>query len=180
MPNVLSIIGATYAGADRARALGAYGLVMGLAAVVRVRAASAAPGQCSGAPLLAPRLFQRRSVSAGLVTQLALWCGQASFFLVLALYLQQRRGMSALHAGLVFTILAVAYVATSAQAPALNERYGRRLLAIGALVLAVGHGLLLEPQPARARPERRCVRPSRELPRDRARATEPGDGASPR
>src|SRR3981081_3141606 len=33
MPNVLSIIGATYAGPDRTRALGVYGLVMGLAAV---------------------------------------------------------------------------------------------------------------------------------------------------
>jgi MFS family permease len=33
MPNVLSIIGATFQGPDRARALGIYGLVMGLAAV---------------------------------------------------------------------------------------------------------------------------------------------------
>ncbi len=33
MPNVLSIIGATYTGPDRTRALGVYGLVMGLAAV---------------------------------------------------------------------------------------------------------------------------------------------------
>ena len=41
------------------------------------------------------------------------WCGQASFFLVLALYLQQGRGLSALHAGLVFTILAVSYLAAS-------------------------------------------------------------------
>ena len=33
MPNVLSIIGVLYTGADRARALSAYGMVMGLAAV---------------------------------------------------------------------------------------------------------------------------------------------------
>src|SRR6476620_1851668 len=33
MPNVLSIIGVTYTGADRVRALAVYGLVMGLAAV---------------------------------------------------------------------------------------------------------------------------------------------------
>jgi MFS family permease len=61
---------------------------------------------------------------------------------VLALYLQQGRGLSALDAGLVFTIMAVAYVAASAQAPALVMRFGRRLLAVGALVLASGHGLL--------------------------------------
>ena len=71
------------------------------------------------------------------------WCGQASFFLVLALYLQQGRGLSGLSAGLVFTILAVAYVAASARAPMLTERYGRRVLGVGALVLATGHGLLL-------------------------------------
>ncbi|MBV8217396.1 MAG: MFS transporter, partial [Solirubrobacterales bacterium] len=84
-----------------------------------------------------------RTFTAGLLTQLAFWCGQASFFLVLALYLQQGRGLSALDAGLVFTIMAVAYVAASAQAPALVLRFGRRLLAVGALVLAAGHGLLL-------------------------------------
>src|SRR5213078_1093702 len=33
MPNVLSIIGVAYTGSDRARALTAYGLVMGLAAL---------------------------------------------------------------------------------------------------------------------------------------------------
>ncbi len=88
-------------------------------------------------------MFRVRAFTAGLVTQLAFWCGQASFFLVLALYLQQGRGLSALDAGLVFTIMAVAYVATSAQAPALVLRFGRQLLAIGALVLASGHGLLL-------------------------------------
>ena len=96
-----------------------------------------------GAPLLAPAMFRNRTFTAGLVTQLAFWCGQASFFLVLALYLQQGRGLSALDAGLVFTIMAVAYVAASAQAPALVLRFGRRLLAVGALVLAAGHGLLL-------------------------------------
>jgi MFS family permease len=43
----------------------------------------------------------------------------------------------------VFTILAAAYVAASARAPALTLRHGRRLLALGALALAAGHGLLL-------------------------------------
>ena len=96
-----------------------------------------------GQPLLAPAMFRARTFTVGLVTQLAFWCGQASFFLVLALYLQQGRGLSALDAGLVFTVMAVAYVAASAQAPALVMRLGRRLLGIGALVLAGGHGLLL-------------------------------------
>jgi len=96
-----------------------------------------------GAPLLDLSLFRERTFNAGLAAQLVFWCGQASFFLVLALYLQQGRGLSALDAGLVFTILAAAYLVASAVAPGLVERHGRRLLAAGALVLAVGHGLLI-------------------------------------
>jgi MFS family permease len=94
------------------------------------------------APLIPGVLFAARGFSAGLVAQLVFWAGQASFFLVLALYLQQGRGLSALDSGLVFTILAVAYLLASLRAPVLTERYGRRVLAAGALTLAVGHGLL--------------------------------------
>ena len=93
-------------------------------------------------PLLDPALFRSRAFSAGLATQLLFWTVQASFFLVLALYLQQGRGLSALDAGLVFTILAAAYLVASMRAPELTERLGRRLPAIGALVLGAGHALL--------------------------------------
>lgn len=96
-----------------------------------------------GFPLLEPRLFRERSFSAGLLTQLAFWSGMASFFVVLALYLQQGRGLSALEAGLVFSILAGAYLVTSLQAPRLTVRYGRRLILVGALLQAAGYALLL-------------------------------------
>ncbi len=95
-----------------------------------------------GAPLLDPELFRERAFSAGLVTQLVFFSTMASYFLVLALYLQQGRGLDALQAGLVFTILAAAYLVASAYAPGLTPRLGRRLPAIGGLVLAAGHGLL--------------------------------------
>jgi EmrB/QacA subfamily drug resistance transporter len=237
MPNVLSIIGVLYSGEDRARALGAYATVMGLAAVggqliggaliaanpaglgwrsvflinVPIGAvalvlcrrvipdsrASNAPGldwigtllvtgsltavllplvegrqhgwptwtwislaiapillaalvlhqrrlhRAGGAPLVDPSLFRHRSFSGGLVAQLGFWAGQASFFVVLALYLQQGRGLRPLPAGLVFTILAVAYLAASVAAPSLVMRHGRRVIAAGALVLAAGHMVLL-------------------------------------
>jgi EmrB/QacA subfamily drug resistance transporter len=236
-PNVLSIIGVLYTGADRIRALSIYGTVMGLAAVggqliggalmaaspgglgwrscflinVPVGAAAllaaprlvpesrqqaspridtrgtllataaltavvlplvdgrqhgwpawtwlsllAAPillgsflahqrrlARSGGSPLLDVVLFRHRSFSAGLLTQLCFWAGQASFFVVLALYLQVGRGLHPLPAGLVFTILAAAYVTASMRAPALAERHGRRVIAAGALVLATGHALLL-------------------------------------
>lgn len=96
-----------------------------------------------GMPLFDPVLFRRRTLLAGLVTQLVFWCGQASFFLVFALYLQRGRGLDALDAGLVFSILAAAYLATSSRAPALTLRFGRALIAAGAVTMAVGDGLLL-------------------------------------
>jgi len=237
MPNVMSIISVVYTGADRVKALSAYGMVMGLAAVggqliggvlvqanpfglgwrscflinvpIGLIALALAPrlvpesrdsrargldpvgtalvtagltaivlplvdgrqhgwpawtwislaiapvilaafvaqqrhlARRGGAPLLDLTLFRERTFSAGLLAQAVFWCGQASFFLVLALYLQQGRGMTPLHAGLVFTILAVSYLAASLGAPALATKHGRKVLAFGALVLACGHVLLL-------------------------------------
>jgi EmrB/QacA subfamily drug resistance transporter len=96
-----------------------------------------------GSPLLDMGLFKERAFATGLLTQLGLWCGQASFFLVLALYLQQGCGLDALDAGLVFTILAASYLVASVRAPALTMRFGRSVIGVGALTLAGGHGLLL-------------------------------------
>jgi EmrB/QacA subfamily drug resistance transporter len=89
-------------------------------------------------PLLDLSLFRERAFSAGLVAQLFLACAQASFFVYLALYLQLGRGLGPLEAGLVFTIIAVAYVAVSGPAPALAERYGRSVVALGGAALALG------------------------------------------
>lgn len=99
-------------------------------------------GRSGGEPLLHPKLFRERAFTVGLIAQLAFFSSMASFFLVLALYLQQGRGLDPLKAGLVFTIMATAYVVASAQAPQLTARLGRKLPITGAVVLAVGHGLL--------------------------------------
>lgn len=100
-------------------------------------------GRRGGHPLIDVSLMRRRALAAGLATQLGLWCSMASFFLVLALYLQHGRGLDALQAGSVCTILAAAFLATSLRAPALTLRYGRGLIAAGALTLVTGFGLLL-------------------------------------
>jgi EmrB/QacA subfamily drug resistance transporter len=94
------------------------------------------------AALLDLTLFTQRSFSAGLLTQLFLASVQASFFAYLALYLQLGRGLGALEAGLVFTILAVAYVAASGPAPKLTERHGRAVVAVGGAALTAGFALL--------------------------------------
>ncbi len=95
-----------------------------------------------GDPLLELALFRERGFSAGIAAQLFLATAQASFFVFLALYLQQGRGLTALQAGLVFTILAVAYVAASGPAPGLTARYGRLVVGAGGVALTAGLGLL--------------------------------------
>jgi EmrB/QacA subfamily drug resistance transporter len=236
-PSVLSIIGVLYQGQDRTRALGAYGLVLGLAAVggqllggalmtldpaglgwrsvflinlpigalalaftralvPESRAAARAQldplgtllltdglvalviglveaprhgwplwswGVLGGAvaffaalllqqrgrlrrgrtALLDPALVRERSFAAGLGLQVLFWAGQASFFLVLALYLQEGRHLSPLQAGGVFTITAAAYLATSLRAPQFTAMHGRRVVVAGALTLCAGHAALL-------------------------------------
>src|SRR5919201_405199 len=62
------------------------------------------------AALLDLGLFRERTFTAGGLPPLFLGWAAASFFLYLALYLQEGRGLNPLEAGLVFPILAVAYV----------------------------------------------------------------------
>jgi MFS family permease len=95
-----------------------------------------------GTPLLNPSVFAAWPLRAGLLTQTVFWCQQAAGYLVLGLYLQQGRGMSALSAGAVFTVLAAGYLATSFRAPALTMRYGRSVIAAGALIAAAGDAAL--------------------------------------
>lgn len=92
------------------------------------------------APLVDPRWFAVRAFRMGVVTQFCFWAGQASYFLVLALYLQLGLGLSAMQSGLVFSILATAYLVASMRAAKLADRYGRNVIVAGGLLLAVGHG----------------------------------------
>ncbi|MFY9934939.1 MAG: MFS transporter [Streptosporangiaceae bacterium] len=91
-----------------------------------------------GMPLLDPRVFASWPLRAGLITQTAFWCQQAASYLVLGLYLQQGRGLTPLAAGGVFTFLAAGYLITSFQAPALTMRFGRNVIAAGAVLAAIG------------------------------------------
>jgi EmrB/QacA subfamily drug resistance transporter len=95
-----------------------------------------------GVPLLNPRVFASWPLRAGLLTQTVFWCQQAAGYLVLGLYLQQGRGLSPLAAGGVFTFLAAGYLLTSFRAPVLTMRFGRSVIAAGALVAALGDAAL--------------------------------------
>jgi len=94
-------------------------------------------------PLLDPAIFAVRTLRAGLTVQALFWCQQAASYLLLALFLQQGRGLGALESGGVFALLAAGYLLTSLRAPALTVRFGRRVIATGAVCGAVGDLLLV-------------------------------------
>jgi predicted MFS family arabinose efflux permease len=93
-------------------------------------------------PLVDPSLFQDRGFATGLLAALTLFGGVASSFFVLALYLQQGRGLAPLPSGLVFSTLALAFTVTSLSAGRIARRLGRPPLVPGALGMAIGLGAL--------------------------------------
>ncbi|MFF4651823.1 MFS transporter [Streptomyces sp. NPDC001380] len=93
-------------------------------------------------PLVDTRLFRERAFTVGILAQLAFWLGQASFFLVLALYLQQGRGLDALGSGLLFVSIGTGYLVTSTTAHLVAERLGCQAIALGAVLMAAGLVLL--------------------------------------
>ncbi|MGX5187041.1 MFS transporter [Streptomyces avermitilis] len=89
-------------------------------------------------PLVDPALFRQRSFTFGVSTAVVYYSGMASFFLVLALYLQQGLGLTALESGLVFLPLGVGFLTVSLSARRIAATLGRQTLAVGALVLTAG------------------------------------------
>ncbi|MCP9981947.1 MFS transporter [Actinomadura madurae] len=107
-------------------------------------AAFAVSQRRSSAPLVAPALFRETSFRIGSCLALVYTLAMASFFLYLALYLQQGRGLTALESGLLFVSLGAGYFAASTRATAVAARLGRQVLALGAAVQAIGCLLLLD------------------------------------
>jgi predicted MFS family arabinose efflux permease len=96
----------------------------------------------NGSPLVNLALLRERAFGAGLVISLAYQMMMASFFLVLALFLQDGLGLSALESGLIFLPLGLGYFAASVQSGKIAARLGPQVLALGSLVVAAGYLLL--------------------------------------
>src|SRR5207244_8706729 len=91
---------------------------------------------------LAPKLMTQRGFALGLLVTLVFYAGNASFYFVLALFLQQGLKLAPLDSGLVFTALAAGFFATSMAAPRLGRWLGRQAIFAGACMLAAGHALM--------------------------------------
>ena len=94
-------------------------------------------------PLIAPEPFRSATVRVALACQGLLFVGMASYFVVLALYLQNGRGLGPLASGAVFTLVAVPYMAGTGNQRRLAARLGRATVPVGASTFAVGHLALL-------------------------------------
>ncbi|MET9487142.1 MFS transporter [Nocardia sp. NPDC006630] len=94
------------------------------------------------APLVDPRLFRDRSFTVGVTLSLAYQMTMGSFFLFLALYLQQGRGMSPLASGALFLSIGGPYMLTSVVAEKFAARLGRQVITLGAVVQGAGFVVL--------------------------------------
>jgi EmrB/QacA subfamily drug resistance transporter len=90
------------------------------------------------APLLDFGLFRNRAFGVGSTTALTYALVPPSFFFVLALYLQDGRGFSALFSGVIFTAVGAGFLSAMLLTQVMTARLGRQILALGALVTAAG------------------------------------------
>ena len=98
-------------------------------------------GQASGtevAPLLRPQLFRIPAFAAGLGVLLAFGAGMQGLFLTFALWLQAGQHFSPMKAGLTALAFSVgSFVAVPAAMP-FAQKYGRRVLVSGGVLMAGG------------------------------------------
>ena len=90
------------------------------------------------APLVQARLFRSPAFAAGLGIQLAFAAGLQASFLTLALWLQVGEHYSPLRAGLTAIAFSAGSFLCAPFAVPLAQRYGRRVLALGAILLTIG------------------------------------------
>jgi EmrB/QacA subfamily drug resistance transporter len=90
------------------------------------------------APLLRVRLFRVPAFAAGLGVQMAFSAGLQGFFLAFALWLQAGEHFSPLKAGLTAVAFSAGSFIGAPVAVPLAQRHGRRVLALGGLLMAAG------------------------------------------
>lgn len=114
------------------------GGAVGLAGLAAVRGASLRRRGIT--PLVDLEPMGSRRVGVGVLGQFLLFTGMAAYFLVLALYLQQGRGLAPLASGAVFTAVAVPYTVGTRNAARVLRRFGARTgISAAALTFGVGH-----------------------------------------
>ncbi|TNY37978.1 MFS transporter [Thermomonospora catenispora] len=99
--------------------------------------------RAGGMPLVPTSLFRLRSFVAGLVIIVAVFSSISALFLVLTWQLQQGHHFTALRTGLTFLAWPVGLAATSGMAVQHAAKAGRRLVAIGTVLLVLSMSTLV-------------------------------------
>ncbi|WP_119728085.1 MFS transporter [Thermomonospora amylolytica] len=99
--------------------------------------------RAGGMPLVPMSLLRRRSFAAGMVIVVAVFSSISALFLVLTWQLQQGHGFSALRTGLTFLAWPVGLAVTSGTAVRFAATAGRRLVAVGTVLLVLAMSALI-------------------------------------
>jgi MFS family permease len=95
-------------------------------------------------PLVSPSLFRNRTSNLGLITQNVQWLVLQGVFFVISVFLQQKRGYSAIETGLALVPATIGILLSSGMAQRMASRHPQRLLVrAGFTVTVVGIVLLL-------------------------------------
>lgn len=96
-----------------------------------------------GLPLVPPSLLKMPSMRNGLLASAPFFIGFGGFMFVYAVVLQQGIHLSALQAGLALVPMGTAFLITSLGSPRWVTSHGRRVIWVGALIQAVGLGIIV-------------------------------------
>ncbi len=92
-----------------------------------------------GMPLVPLSLFKSRSFSAALALMLGMFTFTGMFMLALYLFMQEGLGFSPLRTGVTLLAFCIgAFITASASVIALVPKFGRAVLQVGAVVIAIG------------------------------------------
>lgn len=115
-------------------------LLAGVCAVAGLGVFEARRRGAAAVPLLPARVFRLPAFSVVVVAQLLFSIGMQGFFLVFAIWLQGGEGYTPMQAGLVAVAFSAGSFLTAPAADGLAAKYGRTVLAAGALLMAGGLG----------------------------------------
>jgi predicted MFS family arabinose efflux permease len=95
-------------------------------------------------PLIDVRLFKIKDFNIGLLAVLFHFMLHTSYLLLSAVYLQNGLGVSAMYCGMYFIFPGILFITSSLMASKLILRFGKRVLQVGTLILALAFLLQLQ------------------------------------
>ncbi|MDN4525915.1 MFS transporter [Fictibacillus fluitans] len=97
----------------------------------------------SGMPLVQFRLFKNKAFSVGLLIVFSFFSGNAATFFIMAFYLQEELGFTALQAAYSYTPLGIGFLIGSFIVPKMIDKWKLHTLRLGAGLMVIGVGMLM-------------------------------------